>query len=113
MGIVGFLDMMNSQMGKVAMQMMVKTMPEDCPPEVLQQVQAGVKEEVEKKTKEMEGAREKYKEAKADRDAAAFKICDTSGDGTLRLTEFLECVVPDGAKANEFLKALTDIDMCG
>lgn len=55
---------------------------------------------------EVEGMKAAYQTNKAERDAAAFKICDTNGDGTLQLEELVAALVPGEPKNEEFTAAL-------
>merc|ERR1719443_839598 len=59
--------------------------------------------QVKAKVKAME---EDYLEHKEERDAAAFKVTDTNGDGTLNLSEAIAILVPGGGKNSEFTSAL-------
>ena len=47
-----------------------------------------------------------YRANKAERDAAAFAICDTNGDGTLELAEIVAILTPEDPKNEAFQKAL-------
>jgi len=55
------------------------------------------------KVKKMKAA---YLANKADRDLAAFKVCDTNGDGTLQLDEVVAALMPGGSKNDAFIAAL-------
>lgn len=47
-----------------------------------------------------------YLANKADRDLAAFMVCDTNGDGTLQLDEVVAALMPGGNKNDAFIAAL-------
>lgn len=49
---------------------------------------------------------EEYKANKSERDAAAFKVVDTSGDGTLQIGEVVAAFTPDTPLNEAFMKAL-------
>merc|ERR1711862_252477 len=79
-------------------------------PEAVKEAKAEFKEQMEQGRKELKkqldeqkADYEKYKEAK---DAAAFKVMDVNGDGTLCKKEFVDALTPDTAKNNQFLKEL-------
>lgn len=46
-----------------------------------------------------------YKEKKEEKDAALFKVMDTSGDGSIQLEEFIACFEPESAKNKEIMVA--------
>jgi hypothetical protein len=59
--------------------------------------------QVKEKVKAMEVD---YLEHKEERNAAAFKVTDTNGDGTLNLSEAIAILVPGEGKNSEFTRAL-------
>lgn len=61
-----------------------------------------VAEEEERVAKELQS----YKDNKEARDAAAFSVCDTSGDGTLCLKEYLAVCGPEGELHERFVEAM-------
>lgn len=58
---------------------------------------------VEEETREM---RTDYQKNKAERDAAGFKVIDSSGDGTIQLNEFVAALTPKDPKNADFIAAL-------
>merc|ERR1719335_272530 len=47
-----------------------------------------------------------YKANKPEKDAAIFKVMDTSGDGSIQLEEFIACFEPESEKNKEMMVAL-------
>jgi len=54
----------------------------------------------------LEAVKKGYLDNKAERDVAAFKVLDTSGEGTIQLVEFLAAFEPESEKSTEFQAAL-------
>merc|ERR1711879_518309 len=69
-------------------------------------MQDKVKKAVDDVRAEVAKMGENYKTDKANRDAAAFKVVDTSGDGTLQVEEVVAALTPDTPRNEEFMKAL-------
>merc|ERR1712196_749773 len=86
--------MMASMMGKKEAKSMEK--------EAKQQLDAQLKAQAADYKKRIE----EYKKNKEERDAAAFKVMDTSEDGKIQLDEFLATLDPNGSKQSELLVAL-------
>merc|ERR1711937_626393 len=67
----------------------------------------GQAEEALEKAKTMIKTMEQgYLENKEERNAAAFKITDTNGDGTLSLSEAIAVLTPGEEKNKQFMQAL-------
>jgi len=62
--------------------------------------------QIEESRKATEAKLEDYKANKAERDAAAFKLVDVSGDGTLQKEEFLEAFTVGTEKNSKVMAAL-------
>lgn len=71
-----------------------------------QQVEDRVKKAIEGRNAEIQKKQDAYTADKAGRDAAAFKVLDVSGDGTLDLKEFLAAFEPENKKNIELHLAL-------
>lgn len=75
---------------------------------------AGMKEGLQETINEQKAATakqvEEYKANKAERDAAAFKVVDTSGDGTMQREEFLDAL-KFGSEKNGLLMEAIGIQM--
>merc|ERR1719512_640972 len=65
-----------------------------------------MKKEIEAAQAEVQKKEENYKANKAEYDAAAFKVLDTNGDGTIQLVEFIAAFEPDTAKNLELKMAI-------
>merc|ERR1711976_1054617 len=80
---------------RIPIEAMIKDLKaaKDISDEEKSQAIASMKEGIQETIKEQKAATaqqvEEYKANKAERDAAAFKVVDTSGDGTLQREEFL------------------------
>jgi len=71
-----------------------------------QQVEDRVKKAIEGRNAEIQKKQDAYTADKAARDAAALKVLDVSGDGTLDLKEFLAAFEPENKKNIELHLAL-------
>jgi Ca2+-binding EF-hand superfamily protein len=65
-----------------------------------------VGEAMEELTKQVESQQATYEKESAKMNAAAFKVLDSSGDGTIQLEEFLAAFEPESKKNKDFLAAL-------
>merc|ERR1740121_3506387 len=74
--------------------------------EAIAEIRKQMKTQIDAAKQKTADALEEYKANKAERDAAAFKIVDVSGDGTLQKGEFLEAFTLGSAKNEEVMKAL-------
>merc|ERR1711972_722169 len=70
------------------------------------QLEEQMKKEIESAKADVQKKEENYKANKAELDAAAFSVLDTSGDGSLQLTEFLAAFEPDSTMNLEVHMAL-------
>lgn len=91
---------------KVALVAMKEMFGGELPAEIKQKVEADVESKVEDMKTVIRELVEDYDKNKEELNAAAFKVMDTNGDGTLQKTEFLAAMMPGGAKNQEFLGAL-------
>lgn len=65
-----------------------------------------IKDEIAKAKAEVQKKEDSYKSDKASHDAAAMKVLDVNGDGTIQLPEFLAAFEPDNQKNLELHIAL-------
>merc|ERR1712232_248973 len=86
--------------------------PADQRESVKAQIQTQI-EEAKKQVNEMaDGKAAEYAKDKKAKDDAAFKIIDTSGDGSIQKDEFIAALDPSNKKNDAFMKALGfDVDM--
>lgn len=101
MAIRASIKMVMAMMGD-----MLKELPEDKKKEVTDQLQSQIADATAKIHEQVEAMSTDYKANKAERDAAAFAICDTNGDGTLELAEIVAILTPEDPKNDAFQKAL-------
>merc|ERR1719411_18722 len=57
-----------------------------------------IKTQIEAAKAQVQKKEDNYKAGKADHDAAAFKVLDKNGDGTIELAEFLAAFEPESQK---------------
>lgn len=88
-----------------------KELPDDEKAEMIIGLKKGLEETVAEVKKNVAEASEDYKANKAERDAAAFKVVDTAGDGTLSKAEFLDAFTWGSEKNNKLFQAL-QLPMC-
>merc|ERR1712046_378637 len=86
--------------------MMVAMVPPEQMKEMAEEIKSQMSIQIDMMKKMMEKSKEDYLANKAERDAAAFKVVDTSGDGTLQENEFLAAFEPETEKNSAFMKAL-------
>lgn len=70
------------------------------------EIQAQVDDQVEKLAKLVEEQTNEYVANKVERDAAAFKVLDISGDGKIQKPDVVQALLPNTDKNKEFLNAL-------
>lgn len=81
-------------------------MPEDVKADMIAEIKKSCKEQLDGSKQEIAAAMVEYKANKEERDAAAFAVVDTAGDGTLNKEEFLEAFTFGSEKQAEVFKAL-------
>lgn len=91
---------------KVALVAMKEMFGGELPEGMREKVEADLEPKVEELRTVIRELVEDYDKNKAELNAAAFKVMDTNGDGTLQKTEFLAAMMPGGPKNQEFLEAL-------
>eukprot|EP00746_Dinoflagellata_sp_MGD_P163225 gnl/MRDRNA2_/MRDRNA2_91153_c0_seq1.p1 gnl/MRDRNA2_/MRDRNA2_91153_c0~~gnl/MRDRNA2_/MRDRNA2_91153_c0_seq1.p1 ORF type:complete len:307 (+),score=90.99 gnl/MRDRNA2_/MRDRNA2_91153_c0_seq1:104-1024(+) len=69
-------------------------------------MKAGAEAALERAKTTIKTIEQGYLENKEERNAAAFKITDTNGDGTLSLAEAIAVLTPGGEKNKQFMQAL-------
>merc|ERR1712228_364106 len=86
--------------------MMVAMVPPEHAKEMAEQIKSQMGVQIDLIKMAIEKAKDEYMANKAERDAASFKVIDTSGDGTLQEQEFLAAFEPESEKNVAFMKAL-------
>merc|ERR1712083_1265936 len=63
--------------------------------EIKPQIEQQMKQAIDLAKAEVQKKEDRYKADKAAHDAAAFKVLDTNGDGTIQLSEFVAAFEPE------------------
>lgn len=84
---------------------MVKEIGADAPPETVEAMKDEMKKIPDQVSAAVDRGIKEYEADKEARDEEAFKVCDSSGDGSIKLDEFLE-IFTFGDKLDELAKAL-------
>lgn len=91
---------------KQSIDMMVQMVPPEQMKEMAEEIKSQMSTQIDMMKKMIEKMKEDYLANKAELDAAAFKVVDTNGDGTLQKQEFIAAFEQDSEKNLAFMKAL-------
>jgi len=91
---------------QMSMGMMEGMVPPDQREAMKAQIQGEMAKAIDQLKAEIQKKDDAYKGDKEAKDAAAFKVIDVNGDGTIQLTEFLAAFEPDTDKSEEFQVAI-------
>merc|ERR1711879_270066 len=87
---------------KMSMSMLEAMVPPDQREAMKAQIEGEMKKAIDQVKTEVQKKEDSYMNDKEACDAAAFKVLDTNGDGTIQLNEFLAAFEPQSDKSNEF-----------